>query len=377
MPNWFFLLVPVAVLLGALGLLTHRLIHAPRWRSRRARLAALVGMVVLTGLSFLQFGAGPTFLSPAQARPLVWIGATWLATAHYLLLGALVMAVLSLVLGWGNRERKTRVNRIGAALVVVAALATTAYGVVKAADPTVTPMTFRSPALPAAFDGTKVALITDIHAGAVRSAATVQRIVDRTNAAEPDLVLIAGDLIDGPVDRYAAELAPLRGLRASLGVYAVTGNHEMYSGTISGWEDDWKTLGIQVVSNAVTTVTSGGDSMAIGGVHDWSGTGEFAPDYDAAVEGVAASTFQIVLAHQPRAASRLAGRGVDLQVSGHTHGGQLWPFRALVLLQQPMVDGQAVIDGVPVITSRGAGAWGPSVRVGADPEIPVLTMTRG
>jgi predicted MPP superfamily phosphohydrolase len=124
-------------------------------------------------------------------------------------------------------------------------------------------------------------------------------------------------------------------------------------------------------------VTSGGDSMAIGGVHDWSGTGEFAPDYDAAVEGVAASTFQIVLAHQPRAASRLAGRGVDLQVSGHTHGGQLWPFRALVLLQQPMVDGQAVIDGVPVITSRGAGAWGPSVRVGADPEIPVLTMTRG
>jgi predicted MPP superfamily phosphohydrolase len=376
-PNWFFVLIPVAVLGVGIWFISHRLAWAPRWPSRWLRWSAPVLLIGLTGLSFLEFGGGPSFLTPAQARPLAWTGATWLAVALYLLLGCVALSVASLVLGWGNPPRRLRVNRVGAPLVVLTALAITTYGVVRAADPTVTPMTFRSAALPTGFEGAKVALVTDIHAGAVRSAATVRRIVERTNAAEPDLVLISGDLIDGPVDRYAAELAPLRDLRAPLGVFAVTGNHEMFSGTVAGWQDAWADLGVTVVSNAVTTVTSGGDSIAIGGVHDWSGRGELAPDYDAAVEGVAQSTFQIVLAHQPRAASRLAGRGVDLQVSGHTHGGQLWPFRRLVLLQQPMVDGQAVVDGVPVVTSRGAGAWGPPVRTGADPEIPVITLTRG
>jgi predicted MPP superfamily phosphohydrolase len=377
LPNWIFFLIPVAVLLGGLLFLVHRLIWAPRWRTRGWRIAGFILMLALTGLSFLGFGAGPTFVSTSVARPFIWTGMTWLAMTVYLLLGCVVMAFVSPIAGWGNRQRKVLVNRIGSVVVVLAALAVTAYGVVKANDPRVTPMTFSSTALPAGFEGKKVALLTDIHAGPVRSAAGVQRMVDRTNAAKPDLVLIAGDLIDGPVTRYGPDLAPLADLEAPLGVFAVTGNHEMYSGTIDGWQAEWERLGVTVLSNAVTTVTSGADSIAVGGVHDFSGVGEFAPDYGKAVEGVAASTFEIVMAHQPRQATSLAGRGVDLQVSGHTHGGQLWPFRPLVLLQQPMIDGQAVIDGVPVITSRGAGTWGPPVRVGADPEIPVITLTRG
>lgn len=388
-----FFLVALSVLGGGLLFLTHRLAFAPRWGLRWTRWAVPVVLVVLTGLSLLQFGAGATFVSPDTVRPLVWLGATWLAFALYLLLGLLLVALVSFV--WGRigprretgqsgrerrvslRERRQRVNRWGVVLATALALGITGYGVMKANDPVITPMTIRSPQLPAAFDGATVALITDLHAGPVRSADFTRKVVERTNAATPDLIVISGDLIDGPVWRYASTLEPLKDLKAPLGVFAVTGNHEMYSGTIQGWEDSWAELGVTVIPNKVVQVSRDGASIALGGVHDFSGVGEFAPDYAAATAGVSPEEFQVVLAHQPRQAFALEGKGVDLQLSGHTHGGQVWPFRQLVLSQQPMIDGYAVVAGVPVVTSRGAGAWGPPVRTGADPQIPLITLSRG
>jgi predicted MPP superfamily phosphohydrolase len=388
-----FFLVALSVLGGGLLFLTHRLAFAPRWGLRWTLWAVPLVLVVMTGLSFLQFGSGATFASPDTIRPLVWLGATWLAFALYLLLGLVIVALVSWVWGrvgprrepgqtWGQRrvslrERRQRVNRWGVAIAMALAVAITGYGVVKADDPTITPMTVRSAQLPEAFDGTTVALITDLHAGAVRSADFTRKVVQRTNAAKPDLIVLSGDLIDGPVWRYGPTLEPLKDLTAPLGVFAVTGNHEMYSGTIRGWEDAWADLGVTVVSNKVVPITKDGQSIALGGVHDFSGVGEFAPDYDAATAGVSPGEFQMVLAHQPRQAFSFEGRGVDLQLSGHTHGGQLWPFRQLVLSQQPMIDGYAVVAGVPVVTSRGAGAWGPPVRTGADPQIPLITLARG
>ena len=113
------------------------------------------------------------------------------------------------------------------------------------------------------------------------------------------------------------------------------------------------------------------------GVRDFGATGALAPDYERPLARVQQRDFALLLAHQPRAAFRMQGGLVDLQVSGHTHGGQLWPFQPLVRMQQPMVDGRARVGDVEVVTTRGAGEWGPPVRVGAPPEIPLLTLRRG
>jgi len=381
-----FLLAGLAVIAAALAWLTHRLVWVPKWRVRWLRWAVPVVVVVLTGLSFLQLGAGLTALSPAAARPLAWAGAVWLAAFFYLGLGAVGLSVLSLLVGVGarlggvdrarRRAGRVRLHRFGVPLIVASALVVTGVGVIRAGEPKVTPVSVFAGDLPAAFDGVTVALVTDLHAGPVRSAAFTQEVVDTVNAAHPDLVLLAGDLVDGPVGRYGPEIVPLSGLRAPLGVYAVTGNHEMYTGSIAGWEQEWRTLGITVLNNAAVPVARGGDRIWIGGVNDWSGVGAFAPDYRATLAGIAPKDFALVMAHQPRAATNLDPRLVDLQVSGHTHGGQLWPVRYLVPLQQPMVDGYAVVNGIPVLTSRGVGTWGPPVRVAADPQIPLITLRR-
>lgn len=375
-----FLLVVLVVLGGGLVLLSHRLAWAPRWRARWVRWVVPTVLVLLTGASFLQFGAGPTFLSPRAARPFVWLGATWLALALYLLLGLLLLwlvtAVVGLFRGGPRREFSARVHRVGVPAVLVGAFAVTGFGLARAEDPVITPYAVRSPDLPASLSATRVAVVTDLHAGPVLSAAFTRKVVERVNAAQPDIVLLAGDLIDGPDWRYAQELAPLADLSAPMGVFAVTGNHEMYSGTIPQWEQAWRELGITVLDNASTVVTRDGASLRVAGVHDWSGVGDFAPDYDAAVAQVAPEDFTLLMAHQPRAALKLDASLVDLQVSGHTHGGQLWPFRQLVLGQQPMIDGEASVNGIRVITSRGAGTWGPPVRLGADPQIPLITLKR-
>jgi predicted MPP superfamily phosphohydrolase len=172
-------------------------------------------------------------------------------------------------------------------------------------------------------------------------------------------------------------LAPLADLEAPLGVYAVSGNHEFISQQADAWMDHWETLGIDVLRNENVTLTRGSTSIRLAGIHDETGTGADAPNLERALSGVPADAFTLLAAHQPKAAESARGKAVDLQLSGHTHGGQLWPFRYAVLLQQPVVDGLDAVGDVPVLTSRGAGAWGPPVRVLAPPQIPVITLHAG
>ena len=215
-----------------------------------------------------------------------------------------------------------------------------------------------------------------IIAGAVRSAGFTRDVVDLVEAEQPDLVVIAGDLVDGTASRYAQEVTPLAALTAPLGVFAVTGNHEMYRDT-AAWVEEFRSLGLTVLENESTTVTRDGAQITLAGVHDREGTDRWAPDYDAALAGTDPGGYTLLLAHQPLQAESVQGRGVDLQLSGHTHGGQMWPLNYLVPLQQPMVDGLEDVGDVPVLTSRGVGAWGAAVRVAAPPEVPVVTLRRG
>jgi len=271
--------------------------------------------------------------------------------------------------------------------VVVASTLVTSFGVVAARQPRLTDVTLTAADLPAAFAGFRIALITDVHAGPGVSQAFVDRLVDQVNAARPDLIVIAGDLVEQTVARTGSTLDALSRLEAPYGTVVTTGNHEFLSGDVDAWLARWRAQGLTVLDNSGLQLTRAGVSIDVLGIDDAQGGGAHAPDLRAAAAQLAATfgtpgdgagRFRVLVAHEPRQASAdddLAARlGVDVQLSGHTHGGQLWPFGYAVRLQQPVIAGVQTVGGVTVVTSRGAGTWGPPVRVLADPEVVLVTL---
>ncbi|PZT87904.1 MAG: metallophosphoesterase [Gordonia sp. (in: high G+C Gram-positive bacteria)] len=336
-------------------------------------------------LAIIGVGSGE-LLDPSWARTPGFVGWVWLGTVFYLVLGLAVIAVASLVARMVRRFRgsrsesfdssRRRAIRIATVGVVIAAVATTGYGVVEAARPEVVRATVPLAALPDEFDGLRVALISDLHVGPTRGDEFTARVVETVNAERPDLVAIAGDLVDGTVAKVAGDLQPLERLSAPLGVYGVSGNHEFYADDGGRWLDVWDRLGIKTLRNEHAVVERGGASIDIIGIHDYSSPKPYEPDLGRALGGLDRARFGLLLAHEPRQAFEASDVGVDLQLSGHTHGGQMWPIRYLVPLQQPSVEGLDRVGGTTLYTTRGAGAWGPPTRVGAAPEITILELVR-
>lgn len=225
--------------------------------------------------------------------------------------------------------------------------------------------------LPRELDGFVIAQLSDVHVGPTIGREFVERIVQRTNELEPDAIVITGDLVDGSVHALRDAVAPLAGLRARHGVFFVTGNHEYYSGA-SAWCQELARLGIRVLRNERVRIGSAGASFDLAGVDDYSARGfgrGHGADLARALEGRDASRELVLLAHQPRAIFEAERVGVGLQLSGHTHGGQLWPWNYLVRLQQPTVSGLSRFGSAQLYTSNGTGYWGPPMRLGAPAEI--------
>ncbi len=366
----------LAFLTGIVALLYRRLAVAPGWPVRVRR--SVLGVLVAGTLVFVAAAALLRRGDPAPVRPVVWLGMTELAVALYLGLGLAVLAVVAGGLRLtGRGEARLRWLRLGTPTVVVIALVVTGYGVVAALRPGVARHTVTSAALPAGFDGARAVLLTDLHVGALHDASWTRRVVDIVNEQHPDLVLLGGDLVDGNPRRIARYLDPLADLDTPLGVYAVTGNHEFVRGAREAeqWVEVWRSLGIRPLLNEHVEVRRGADHVVLAGVNDAQGLGALRPDPDAALAGIDADDFTIFLTHEPRQV--VADAGVDLQLSGHTHGGQLWPVHLLVRLLEPAVSGFHVVDGVPMIISRGVGTSGPPVRVLAPSQIDVVTLRRG
>jgi predicted MPP superfamily phosphohydrolase len=224
--------------------------------------------------------------------------------------------------------------------------------------------------LPRAMDGTRLVVVSDIHLGPLRGSHHVGRIVDLINSVNADIVCVVGDLVDGTVPELGRFAAPLAGIRSRQGAYFVTGNHEYYSG-FQPWVDEVARLGVRPLRNE--RVALGGLDLA--GVNDLGGAAFGDPaDFGKALGDRDASRPVVLMAHQPVAVHQAARYGVDLQVSGHTHGGQVAPFNLVVRLQQPVVSGLGRVDGVPVYVTNGAGFWGPPVRVGAPPQVTVIDL---
>jgi predicted MPP superfamily phosphohydrolase len=230
--------------------------------------------------------------------------------------------------------------------------------------------------LPTPLAGFTIVQISDIHVGPTIKGAYVRAIVERVNGLGADLIAITGDVVDGSVRQLSSHTAPLAQLKARHGAFVVTGNHEYYSGALA-WMAEFQRLGLRGLMNEHVVIEHDGARLVLAGVTDYSAHA-FDPaqrsDPHAALAGSPAGLPRILLAHQPRSSAAAAAAGFDLQLSGHTHGGQFWPWNLFVSLQQPFTAGLHRLGRLWVYTSRGTGYWGPPKRFGAPSEITVLRL---
>jgi uncharacterized protein len=231
--------------------------------------------------------------------------------------------------------------------------------------------------LPTALHGFSIAQVSDVHVGRTIKRNYVEAIVTAVNELQADLIAVTGDVVDGPVHELAAHTAPLAHLRARYGAFFVTGNHEYYSGE-PAWRAEFERLGLRVLMNEHVVIEHRGERVIVAGVTDFSAHRFDAAqksDPQAALAGAPTdAAARILLAHQPRSASAAARAGFDLQLSGHTHGGQFWPWMFFVRFQQPFTAGLHRLERLWVYISRGTGYWGPPKRFGAPSEITLLRL---
>ncbi len=231
--------------------------------------------------------------------------------------------------------------------------------------------------LPASLHGFTIAQISDVHVGPTIKRKYVDAIVDTVNSLKADVIAVTGDLVDGTVKDLSSHTAPFARLSARHGAFFVTGNHEYYSGE-PAWTAEFKRLGMRVLMNEHVVLTHEGSQVVLAGVADFSAH-HFNPDQRsdpqrAMLNAPTDAGARILLAHQPRSAPAAAAAGFDLQLSGHTHGGQFWPWNLFVRLQQPFTAGLHRLNDLWVYISRGTGYWGPPKRLGAPSEITHLRL---
>ncbi|TLQ44159.1 metallophosphoesterase [Streptomyces marianii] len=268
-------------------------------------------------------------------------------------------------------SRRLFVARIVGGAAVAAAAGTVGhgtYGVLR--GPSVKHVTVPLAKLARATHGYRIAVVSDIHLGPVLGRAHTQRIVDAINATQPDLVAVVGDLVDGTVADLGSAAEPLAGLRARDGSFFVTGNHEYFSGA-DAWVDHVRELGLTPLRNDRVEIAG----FDLAGIDDVAGEREGqGPDFARALGDRDRSRAAVLLAHQPVVIHEAVRHAVDLQLSGHTHGGQLWPANYLADLANPTLAGLERYGDTQLYVTRGAGAWGPPVRVGAPSDITVVEL---
>lgn len=268
-------------------------------------------------------------------------------------------------------SRRLFVSRIiggSAAAVAAGTVGHGTYGVLR--GPKVKRVTVPLAKLPRAAHGFRIAVVSDIHLGPILGSGFTRRVVDTVNATQPDLIAVVGDLVDGSVEHLAPAAAPLAGLRSRHGAYFVTGNHEYFSGA-DQWVDHVRELGLHPLRNARTELPG----FDLAGVDDVAGESEGkGPDFAKALGDRDRARASVLLAHQPVVIHDAVDHGVDLQLSGHTHGGQLWPGSLVAELANPTVAGLERYGDTQLYVTRGAGAWGPPVRVGAPSDITVVEL---
>lgn len=302
--------------------------------------------------------------------PLEYAAAIWIGIV-FLLFAALLATDVVTLGGW-------IAPRFSATLRGWAALAAGALALVALFQglrpPVVRDCEVRLAGLPPERDGLVLVAVSDFHLGTLLGRRWLERVVHRIDDAKPDLVVIAGDLIDGDVARVTPRLPQLKQLRAPLGVWAVTGNHEVYAGLEPSVELI-EQAGIRVLRDRWTEIVPG---LVLAGVDDPSARrGAAGVALRAALQQRPKGAATILLSHSPVAVDAAAGSGVGLMLCGHTHAGQIWPFNFVVRLQFPRVAGRFQVGAMTLVISRGAGTWGPPMRLWLPGEILRIRLRAG
>ncbi|MFF7966156.1 metallophosphoesterase [Streptomyces sp. NPDC007903] len=268
-------------------------------------------------------------------------------------------------------SRRLFVSRVAGGTAAAVALGTTGwgtYGVLR--GPRVKRLTVPLAKLPRSAHGFRIAVVSDIHLGPVLGRDFARTVVDTINSTQPDMIAVVGDLVDGSVKNLGPAAAPLAGLESRLGTYFVTGNHEYFSGAAQ-WLDEVRTLGMRPLENARTELPY----FDLAGVNDLQGRAEgHGPDFRKALGDRDPARTCVLMAHQPVQIHEAVHYDVDLQLSGHTHGGQLWPGNLIAKAANPTVAGLDRYGDTQLYVSRGAGAWGPPTRVWAPSDITVIEL---
>ncbi|MEV7127761.1 metallophosphoesterase [Streptomyces sp. NPDC093260] len=303
------------------------------------------------------------------------LGASWVLFTWSVLLGVVLRLVLTLA-GVGEGQDRARIVT-WAVLGVSAALLAWGYAEARRV-PRVRRVDVHLPRLGPGLDGLRVVLVTDTHYGPLDRARWSERVCETVNTLEADLVCHTGDIADGTAERRRAQAVPLGTVRATRARVYVTGNHEYY-GEAQGWVDLMEELGWEPLRNRHLLLERGGDTLVVAGVDDVtaesSGVAGHRAHLAGALHGADPDLPVLLLAHQPKFVERAAAGGVDLQLSGHTHGGQIWPFHHLVRIDQPALAGLSRHGARTLLyTSRGTGFWGPPFRVFAPSEITLLVL---
>ncbi|MGX9883583.1 metallophosphoesterase [Streptomyces sp. NPDC002276] len=400
-------LLAVAVLGGAHWYVWRRLVRdtTRAWGPARVTGTAVLiaGPVLMIAALAAERGGAPFWLQ----RTLGWPGFLWMALAIYLLLAVLAGEVLRPLLRRflerrGRAEtaveeerspevlspeesspeepsssslaapsRRVFVSRVVGGAAAAAAVGTVGYGTYGVLrGPGVKRVTVPLAKLPRSAHGFRIAVVSDIHLGPVLGRGFAQKVVDTINSTQPDLIAVVGDLVDGSVKNLGPAAAPLAQLRARHGSFFVTGNHEYFSGA-EQWLEEVRRLGIHTLENARTELPG----FDLAGVNDIQGESEGqGPDFGKALGDRDTTRACVLLAHQPVQIHEAVKHGVDLQLSGHTHGGQLWPGNFIAAAANPTVAGLERYGDTELYVSRGAGAWGPPTRVGAPSDITVVEL---
>jgi predicted MPP superfamily phosphohydrolase len=347
------------------------------WRLAASLALAVMGCLIILGILFAR---GNRFFS----APEIWAIFTWMGMALlmcFLLAVADVMKLLAVTIPSKiqkkplNPERREFLARAtgGAVLLADFFFSGVALWGASAEEVRVKRISVILAQLP--LDGYRLAQITDVHVGEIIGRKFVRTVVDEVNALKPNLIAITGDLVDGTVARLKDKVAPLADLRAPDGVFFVTGNHEYYNGDLENWLAWLEGAGIRTLHNERLTIRNGFD---LAGTEDISAHGYGQKqDIPQALSGRKGDKPVILMAHQPRSFDEAQKWGVDLQLSGHTHGGQIFPFSLIVSLFQPYLAGFYRKGSSQLYVSRGTGYWGPPMRLGSPAEITEITLKRG
>jgi uncharacterized protein len=369
-----FAAIITTIVLLLFGVPLVELVIVPDWPTAVTVVAAVV--VVAGALAMpigMVFGHGRRGLDWAAKMGDTLLGVAWVVFTWSVLGNLLWIALLVAGVDAPARWRAVALSVVAISVVLLA------WGYWQAMRvPPVRRVDVTIPRLGVGLDGTRVVLITDTHYGPINRERWSAGVTAAINGLDADIVCHTGDIADGTVHRRRAQARHLGDIQARLARTYVTGNHEYFS-QAQGWLDYMQELGWEPLHNRHLVVERGGDRLVIAGIDDRTAAGSGNPghraDPAAALAGADPDLPVLMLAHQPKQVGQVAEHGADLQLSGHTHGGQIWPFHLLVLTDQPVLAGLSRHgERTQLYTSRGSGFWGPPFRVFAPSEITLLTL---